>query len=248
MNIALVGYGKMGKEVEKVAASRKHTIVARIDPTAEGCTAQNITLEALRNADVVIDFTHPSAAIENARKIASAGKNMVMGTTGWYDKEREMSDIAEKGKIGFVYSSNFSIGVNAFFSVVEHAAKIFNKLDEYDIYGYELHHNQKADSPSGTAVTLGNIIIDNIQRKSMLITERLERAPKKEELHFGSVRAGSIPGTHVVGFESATDFIELKHEARSRQGFALGAVLAAEWVQDKKGFFTIKDFMASYFA
>ncbi len=245
MKIALIGYGKMGREIELAAHVRNHEIVAKIDSHADDATHQDINEESLNNADVVIDFTHPDSAIANINAVAAAGKDLVVGTTGWYDQEDAVRKTVEESGIGFLYSSNFSIGVNAFFKIVGYAAALFDKLEDYDVFGYEMHHKQKADSPSGTAVTLGGILLDNIERKKTLQTEKLDRAPTPEELHFGSVRAGNIPGTHVIGFESGADIVELKHTARNRSGFAMGAVIAAEWIHGKKGFHTFTDFMES---
>jgi 4-hydroxy-tetrahydrodipicolinate reductase len=147
----------------------------------------------------------------------------------------------KKSKIGFVYASNFSIGINIFSNIVEHASKIIDKFGDYDIYGYELHHNQKADSPSGTAKTLAEILTNCIKRKNKVIFEKIDRKIQPNEIHFASVRSGSIPGTHVVGFDSLSDTIELKHIARNREGFALGALMAAGWIKNRKGFYSIKD-------
>ena len=146
---------------------------------------------------------------------------------------------------GLIHSSNFSIGVNVFFKIIENAARMFNKIEEYDVYGYEMHHNKKIDSPSGTAKTIGNILINNIKRKDKLLFEAINRKIQPNELHFASVRAGAIPGTHAVGFDSDADTIELKHTARNREGFALGAIMAAKWIKNKKGFYTIDDMMDS---
>ena len=248
MKLALVGYGKMGREVEEAAKANNAEIVAIIDPTEPSATATEITAESLKDADVVVDFTTTEAVKDNVQKIAAAGKNMIVGTTGWYDNVDEIKAIVEQHDIGFLYSSNFSVGVNAFFKIVEAAAKVFNKLDMYDVFGYELYHNQKADSPSGTAKSMETLLLDNIQRKTKIAEEKLDRKIEPDELHFASVRAGSIPGTHIAGFDSEADTIELKHTARNRKGFATGAVLTAQWLADKKGFFTMDDFVKDFFA
>ncbi len=247
MRLALLGYGRMGKEVERVARIRGIEIVSIIDPNVKpgGIFHTEITKESVKDADVVIDFTSPSSAIANIKKVSSLKKNMVVGTTGWSDNLEEAKKSVKESKTGLIYSSNFSLGVNAYFMIVEQAAKIFNKLEEYDVYGYELHHNQKVDSPSGTAKTTADILLSNIARKKKLVCHADGKiAP--HELSFGSVRAGSIPGTHVVGFDSDSDSIEIMHAARSRSGFALGSIMAAEWVYEKKGFFSMKDFMVDY--
>ena len=172
-------------------------------------------------ADICIDFTHPDAAIENVKKLASLKKNIVMGTTGWYEKIDEVQTLVEKYQIGFIYSPNFSLGVQLFLKVVEDAAKRFLAYPEYSPGGYELHHEEKKDAPSGTAKAL------------------IKKIGKPME--FASIRCGSIPGTHTVIFDSKADQVTLTHEARSREGFALGAVRAAEWLDGKKGFFIMED-------
>lgn len=249
MRIALIGYGKMGKEVERVARTRGIEITAIIDPKAEQKKGQyrEITAEALSNADVAIDFTTPPAAIGNIRKVTELGKNMVVATTGWYGKLDEAKHIVQSTGTGLIYSSNFSVGVNVYFRIIEEAAKLFNKVDAYDVYGYEAHHNQKLDSPSGTAKTAADILLKNIERKKKAVYDKLDRKIEPDELHFASIRAGSIPGTHVVGFDSEADTIELKHVARNRSGFAAGALMAAEWIKGKRGFYTMNDFMQDYF-
>ena len=247
MNIAIIGYGKMGKMIEQVAKSRGHTVAAIVDSHSRDATNSEISEEALKDADVVLDFTRPDAVVENVKKVASLKKNMAVGTTGWYDKLEEVKKVVDESGIGFIYSSNFSVGVNIFFKIVEEASKLIDKVPEYDAFGYELHHNQKADSPSGTARTTAEILAANIGRKKKINYGFINRRIRPEELHFASVRAGTIPGTHVVGFDSEADTIELKHTARSRAGFALGAVLAAEWLNGKRGFFEMKHFVREFF-
>jgi len=227
MNIAIIGYGKMGHEVEKIAKLKGINVVSIIDPNEKNAAFREINEQSMKNVDVCIDFTAPNSVVENIKKISSFGKNMAVGTTGWHDRLDEVRNIVGKSNMGFIYASNFSIGVNIFFRIVENAARLMNKVDAYDVYGYELHHNKKLDSPSGTAKSIEKILINNITRK--------------KEVPFASVRSGSIPGTHVVGFDSSADTIELKHTARNREGFALGAIMAAEWINGKKGFYDIND-------
>ena len=229
MNIAIVGYGKMGHEIEKIAIARGINVVSVIDPNEKNAGFREINEESMKNVDLCIDFTAPNAVIDNIRKISKFGKNIVIGTTGWNDRLDEAKTVVEQSKIGLIYASNISIGVNVFFKIIENAAKIMNNLKDYDVFGYELHHSKKLDSPSGTAKTIEQILVKNIQRK--------------KQVPFASVRSGSIPGTHVVGFDSSADTIELKHTARNREGFALGAVMAAEWINGKKGFYGINDMM-----
>ena len=243
MNIAIIGYGRMGHEIEKIAIAKKINVAAIIDPHEKKVTHKIIDADSLKNADVCIDFTIPNIAVENIKKIAKLKKNIVIGTTGWHGQINEARRIIKQNNTGLIYSSNFSIGVNVFFKIVEDAARMFNNIEDYDAYGYELHHSKKVDSPSGTAKTLGDILIKNIRRKNKLLFDKIDREIEPNELHFASVRAGSIPGTHVVGFDSNADTIELKHTARNREGFALGAIMAAQWIQNRKGFYTINDML-----
>ncbi|MBI2144100.1 4-hydroxy-tetrahydrodipicolinate reductase [Candidatus Woesearchaeota archaeon] len=249
MKIALVGYGKMGKEVERVAKLRGHAVCVIVDSTDAGATHKAIDVKSscLKDADVVIDFTVPSAVVDNIRRVTAARKNMVVGTTGWYDGMTEAKQLVGAAGTGFIYSPNFSVGVNVFYRIVEAAARLINKVPEYDVFGYELHHNQKIDSPSGTAKSIAEILLKNISRKKQVQYGKLDRKINPEELHFASVRGGWVPGTHVAAFDSEADTIELKHTARSRAGFALGAVMAAEWLKGRKGFFTMNDFISDFF-
>ena len=229
----------MGLIIERIAKERGHDVVT-IDPISKA-DYKEINSDSLNGVDVAIDFTTPSVALDNARACSTLGKNIVMGTTGWYDKIDGMKEIVKD--VGFIWSGNFSIGVNIFFKIVEEAAKIVNKIPEYDISVFEAHHNMKKDSPSGTAKMIADKIIENVNRKDTIITDKFDRAPKENELHVTSMRCGKIPGTHNVTFDSEADTIQLIHQARSREGFALGAVLAAEFLEGKKGFFDINDLM-----
>ncbi|MFH1587544.1 MAG: 4-hydroxy-tetrahydrodipicolinate reductase [Candidatus Diapherotrites archaeon] len=243
MNLALIGYGKLGGVVKNIADSKGIFISAIIDPTAEGATAKDITEESLKGADVCIDFTLPEVVVGNVEKVAKLGKNMVVGTTGWHDDLEKVRKIVEDSGIGFLYASNFSLGMNIFFRMVKNSAAYFNKFPDYDSFGYELHHNRKKDSPSGTAKSLAEIMVKGIDGKKKIVYDKLDRKIGEDELHFASVRAGDIPGTHVIGFDSVADTVELKHTARNREGFALGSLKAAEWINGKKGFYTIDDMM-----
>ena len=245
MNIAIIGYGKMGHEIEKAAKAKDINIVSIIDPNDTNASYEEIDDKSMQNVDVCVDFTTPDAVINNIKKIAKFKKNIVVGTTGWYNKIDEIKEVVKNNNVGLIYAANFSIGVNVFFKIIENAAKIIDKIEDYDIYGYEMHHNKKIDSPSGTAKTIGEILIKNIRRKNELLFEKIDRKIKPNELHFASVRAGSIPGTHTIGFDSSADTIELKHIARNREGFALGAIMAAQWIRNKKGFYDINDMMKS---
>ena len=243
VKIALIGYGKMGRMVRQFAEAKGHVITAVVDPFGgEGCRKE-ITAEALADSEVCIDFTAPKTAAANIESIAKLGKNMVIGTTGWYNQMDDVKRIVEEHRVGLIWSGNFSIGVNALFRIVGGAARIFNRLPDYDVLGHEFHHKGKADSPSGTAVMLGNILLANLDRKKRLTTDKLDRKIEPDEIQFSSTRGGAIPGTHLVMFDSPVDTIEIKHTARGREGFAAGAVMAAEFIRGKQGFFSIDDLM-----
>ncbi len=243
MNIALSGYGKMGHLIEQLAIVQGHTVTATIDPVSPAAQYKEITEKSLADADVVIEFSVPSAAVRNIRKMAALGKNIVVGTTGWYEEMETVENITVNSGIGLIWSGNFSTGVNLFFRIARYASALFNLFTEYDPFIHEYHHNGKADSPSGTASMLGTIVLDEIERKKRRVTESLKRKIEEDELHISSTRGGSIPGTHVLAFDSPVDTIELRHTARSREGFASGAITAAQWIQNKKGFFSIDDMM-----
>lgn len=241
MKLALIGYGKMGKAIETVALLRGHSVV-KIDPISPGADFKEINSESLNGVNVCIDFTTPATIIENSKKVSALGKNLVIGTTGWYDKTSEIQSILKS--VGCIWSGNFSIGMNVFFHAVKETAKVMNNLPDYDAAVYEIHHNQKKDSPGGSAQIIGKIILENMPRKKKIVGDRFaERKPEADELHVASVRCGSIPGTHTVLFDCPVDTIELKHIARGREGFAFGAVLAAEFIDGKKGFYNIDDLM-----
>lgn len=240
MKIAIIGYGRMGQVISRIAKGRGHNVIS-IDPKKDEADFKEINKGSLNGVDVCIDFTHPHCIIENIHAVSKLGKSLVAVTTGWYDKLEDVKKVV--AGIGFIYSSNFSIGVNVFFEIVKNAAKIMDKFESYDIGGMEYHHNKKADSPSGTAITIAEILRDNIGRKKEIVYDIVDRQIKSNELHFASARIGSIPGTHTVIFDSNADTIELTHKARNREGFALGSVLAVEWLNNKKGVFTINDFL-----
>jgi 4-hydroxy-tetrahydrodipicolinate reductase len=242
MKIALIGYGKMGKMVELAAGSKGHDIVAKIDPHQQ---MQSITQESINNADVCIDFTHPVSVLKNIKEIASLGKNIVMGTTGWYHHMDEVKKIIRETDIGFLYSPNFSLGVALFLEIVEQAASLISPFDTYDVGGYEVHHQQKVDSPSGTAKAIAERLLANISRKKEVVYGAIKEKISPEHIHFSSLRMGSIPGTHTVTFDSPVDTITLTHTARNREGFAIGAISAAEWLHGKKGFFNLNDMLFS---
>ena len=244
MKIAIIGYGKMGKMVEKAALQKGHQVVSIIDPQEKGATSAEINSMAVKDADVCIDFTSPKGVIGNIEKLCALKKNVVVGTTGWYGSLESVKKTVNGSGNGFIYASNFSIGMNVMFNLTRKAAEIFNKFPDYDVGGIEYHHSQKADSPSGTAKSLAEILVKNIERKKNVQYKMSEGVIAKDAIHFPSLRTGFIPGTHKIIFDSAADTIEISHSARSREGFALGAIIAAEWLAGKKGFYTINDLMA----
>lgn len=246
VKIALIGYGRMGKMIEIIARQKSYDITAIIDPYCPGCRPE-INRENLANVDVCLDFSHPAGVVENIRQMAQLGKKMVIGTTGWYDQLDDVKKIVEENQVGLIWSGSFSIGVNVLFRIIEQAAKLINHLDDYDILAHEFHHKNKVDSPSGTAMMLGKILVDNIDRKKKLVFNQLERKIAPDELHFSSSRGGAIPGTHMILFDSAVDTIEIKHTARGREDFAAGALMAAEFIQSKTGLYTIEDLMQGIF-
>ena len=233
----------MGKVVRTIAIERGHEVPVIVDPSAKEATAAKFDAAALKGIDVVIDFSSGDAVFENAKICVEVGVNLVIGSTGWYKKLDELKKEMASSKIGWMWSSNFSIGVNMYFKIVEAAAKLVNKFDEYDVWGTEIHHYNKADSPSGTAKTLEKILLENIERKTAVVEDKLDRKREMNEIHFSSVRGGLVNFGHTIGFDSAADRITITHEARCRDGYALGAVKAAEWIVSKKGYFEMEDFL-----
>jgi 4-hydroxy-tetrahydrodipicolinate reductase len=241
LRILLIGYGRMGKAIKDIALKRSHEVIS-VDPIDPSADFRELNSDSIKGVDVCIDFSSPDFALSNAKIVSNFKKNLVMGTTGWYDKIDEMKNVTKE--IGFLWSGNFSIGMNVFFHSVKETAKLMNNLPDYDVAVSEIHHNQKKDSPSGSAQMIGKIILEYIKRKTKLVSNCFsDRKPEPFELHVSSMRCGNVPGTHAVLFDSLVDSIELKHTARGREGFALGSVLAAEFIFNKKGFFTIDDLM-----
>jgi 4-hydroxy-tetrahydrodipicolinate reductase len=231
MKIALIGYGRMGRMIEGIAKEKGHQVVSSIDPVSPGAGFAEISSEALSGAQVAIEFSTPKAAVGNIEAALKLGIPLVVGTTGWLGRLDEVRAMVERNGGRMVYGSNYSIGVNLFYKIVEEAARLMNGFPMYDVGGFEAHHNQKADSPSGTAKSLAAILLRNIERKKTLVGDCLaERKIEPSELHFASLRLGAVPGTHTVSFDSGADTIELTHTARNREGLAAGAVMAAEWL------------------
>lgn len=236
MNIVLLGYGKMGKVIEKIALSRGHNIVARIDVNNRS------EFDALTAADVdaVIEFSHPLSAYENVKTCIEKGIPVVSGTTGWLEKKPELEALTVEKGSAFFWSSNYSIGVNIFFKLNKMLAKLMNPQKQYSVSTTEIHHTEKKDSPSGTAITIAEGLIENLAGKEKWINNEI---PADNEVAIWSAREGRVPGTHIVKYISDIDQIEILHQAHGREGFALGAVIAAEWIADKKGVFGMDDLL-----
>jgi 4-hydroxy-tetrahydrodipicolinate reductase len=228
MKIALLGYGKMGKVIERIALERGHEIVLKKDETN--------TFDGLSTADVAIDFSVPTAAVDNISNCFHSNVPVVSGTTGWLEHFDEMVALCNEKQGGFISSSNFSLGVNIFFELNEYLAKIMSQFDSYKVTMEEIHHTQKLDAPSGTAISLAKGVIENSNYANWTMADA-----KNNEIHIEAKRIGDVPGTHTVTYDSIVDSIELKHTAHNREGFALGAVIAAEWLAGKKGIYNMKD-------
>lgn len=238
MRIAIVGYGRMGHAVEEVARRRGHRIVARLgrgDDLASG---------TLAGADVAVEFTRPEAAVDNLRRIADTGTDAVVGTTGWYDRLDEARGLVERAGVGLVHAPNFSLGVHVLFRLTRELGRLIDLIDDYDVHVQEAHHRHKVDHPSGTARRLAEILLETVRRKERWAEGAADGATDPATLQVTSLRAGEIPGTHVVGVEGPDDRIELRHEARSRSGFARGAVTAAEWIRGRVGVYSLDDVVA----
>ncbi len=236
MNLALIGYGKMGKEIEKVAISRGHQIKLIIDIN----NPNDLTIENLRKCDAVIEFTTPQSAVKNYNICFDAEIPIVSGTTGWLEKKEEVHRKCQEKNGTFFYGSNFSVGVNLFFELNRKLAELMATRHEYNVEMTEVHHTQKLDAPSGTAISLAEDILGKLPGKNSWVNDK---TPLENELNIKSERRGEVPGIHTVKYESEVDFIEIAHNAKSRKGFAFGAVLAAEYCLNRKGILTMKDLL-----
>jgi 4-hydroxy-tetrahydrodipicolinate reductase len=233
IKLALVGYGKMGKEIESVLDPNEFTLTGKYD-------INNDVKDILKDRpDAAIEFSTPNAVIENIGFLASNKINIVCGTTGWYDKAEEVKKIVSENNIGFIYASNFSVGVNIFFQIVKYSSELMDKFGQYDIGVEETHHTQKLDKPSGTAIRIAEYISAFVKRKKIITNDKTALTP--EELNIISKRIENVVGNHKVIFNSAADTITLEHNAKSRRGFAEGALLAAKFIHGKKGFFKFED-------
>ncbi len=240
MHLALIGYGRMGHEVEHVA-EEKGIKVSKIFEIGENQHGVALTKSALKGVDVCIDFSSPESAFENIKAVAEAGVNIVVGTTGWYDRLEEVRGLVKKKGIGCLYATNFSLGVNLFLQIVMDASHLFDAYSDYDVAVSEVHHQGKADSPSGTALSIGTTILKELRRKNEILSEASHGVIKPNQLHVTSTRLGHTTGKHTVVFDSESDSIELVHTAKNRRGLAVGAVVAAEWLKGKKGMYTMRD-------
>lgn len=228
MKIALIGYGKMGRVIEKIAQTKGHQIVFRSTSTLREGT--------LTDADVAIEFSTPETAFDNLMEVIEAKIPVVCGTTGWLERYEEIVAYCKKNDGSFIYASNFSIGVNLFFAINTFAARLMRKWNSYDVSVKEIHHTQKKDAPSGTAITITEEILKYNQKKDWILN-----AQESDKLTITAVREKDVKGTHKVSYVSDIDMISLEHKAFSRDGFAEGALLAAAWLKDKKGIFSMQD-------
>ena len=241
MRIAIVGYGRMGRAVEKLALERGHEIAARLDRDEPGGAAP--TPERLEGAEVAVEFTEPEAAPGNIERLAGCGVDAVVGTTGWYEHVERARRAVDAAGTGLIYAPNFSLGVQLFLRIAELAARLADRVGTYDVFVQEAHHRHKRDHPSGTAARLADLLVANLSAKTTWALGTGAGPIEPSVLQVTSVRAGEIAGTHSVGLDGAHDQIEIRHEAKGRTGFALGALAAAEWVRGRKGVFTLDDML-----
>ncbi len=236
MKIALIGYGKMGKTIEKMATEQGHQVVLKFDVDNFG----EFTVKNIKKADVAIEFTRPEGAAENIKKCIEAGVPVVCGTTGWLEKKDEVDALCKAKGSAFFYASNYSVGVNIFFALNKFLAKMMNEQPQYNLETEEIHHTQKLDAPSGTSITLAEGIIAEMKSKKAWVNKA---SKAKSKVPIISKRIDKVPGTHTINYQSAIDDIEIKHTAHSRAGFAGGAIQAAEWIIGKKGVFGMSDML-----
>ncbi len=235
MNIALLGYGKMGKEIEAIALQRNHNISFKVNSS----NATSFTAEDLKYTDVAIEFSTPHTVLHHIKTSFNAQVPIVVGTTGWYNSFTEIEQECQSKNATLFHATNFSLGVNLFFKLNSYLAELMNKYEDYEVEMEEIHHIHKLDKPSGTAISLANQIIEKIDRKKQWSLTKKTNS----HLFIKDIREGEVPGTHIVKYTSAIDDIEIMHKAHNRKGFALGAIIAAEYIFNKKGIFTMKDLM-----
>jgi len=236
MKIAILGYGKMGKVIEEIALQRGHSVTLKVN-------RENLYFDKrlLENCDAAIEFSSPESAVDNINKCFDANVPVIVGTTGWYDDFNAVQERCKAENRGLLYATNFSVGVNIFYEINRKLAALMDANNQYEVEVEEIHHTQKLDAPSGTAISIAEGIIDSLSRK---LSWRNDTNVSENELAIESKRIEDVPGTHIVKYESDIDIVEIKHEAKNRKGFAFGAVLAAEYMNDKKGVFTMKDVLS----
>ncbi len=240
MRIAYIGQGKMGQSVQSQGLARGH------ETLFEKTEDNNFDLDLMQKSDLIIECTVPSVVLENIKFCCDHKLDCLVVTTGWYDEIESVKSWVQTSGIRFMYSSNYSIGVNVYCKILESAAQLINRAEEYDIWGHEIHHHNKVDSPSGTAKTMTDILLENIDRKTTVVEDRLERKIEPHEFHFSSTRGGAANFKHVVGFDSEADTIEITHNARNRNGYALGTIKCGEWLaMQPPGFYTMDDYLNS---
>ena len=237
MKIVIIGYGKMGKMVEQ-EAMKLHIPVSSIINNQDHLLSYNF-----KSDEVAIEFTKPSTCLNNIKIISSKGAHIVCGTTGWNNNIQKIQELVSRNNIGFIYAANFAIGINIFWKIIKEASLLVDQFKSYDVMGHEVHHNTKKDSPSGTALTTGQIIVDHIKRKKRMITQKLDREMSEDEFHFSSSRCGSIIGEHEIIFDSPIDNIKISHSSKGRDSYAQGALKCAQWIKNKKGFYSIESYM-----
>jgi 4-hydroxy-tetrahydrodipicolinate reductase len=240
MNIALIGHGKMGKEVEAAAAALRINVSAIFDDDNNRGGA-GLTKESLKGVDVCIEFSTPATVMDNIRTVIESGKNIVVGTTGWYDRLDEVRKLVKQKKTGFLYAPNFALGVNIFSQIVMDASHLMDRYADYDAAIQEMHQRTKVDSPSGTALSIAGVILQNLKRKSEIVNGLGHEPIKPHQLQISASRVGNVMARHTVMFDSDSDTIELVHTMKNRRGLATGALVAAEWIKGKKGFYTMRD-------
>lgn len=235
----------MGRKIHEIAEATGHEVVGRVDPVANNVDASEITEDMASVADVAIEFSTADAVVDNARRYSQFGLSAAVGTTGWENDFKNVQSVISKGSSGYLYASNFSLGIQLFIRLAGQATTLFDSFQDYDLAIFERHHKRKIDSPSGTALSIAQMVIKSSSRKGKVVTERLDRQIGSNELHVSSIRGGEEPGTHTLLFDSLDDCVELTHRARSRAALAAGALQGAKWLSDKNriGMYSIDDFI-----
>ena len=239
MKIAIIGYGAMGREIEKQARELGHFVTKVVDIDTE----QQITTSKFDEDEVAIEFSTPKSVISNLKSLIEKKVSVVCGTTGWYEDKDYVQKLVKANGVGFLHATNFAIGTHIFWKGVAELARYINKFTDYDIFMNEIHHKNKLDSPSGTAITTAEILLDNIRRKRSLDTNKVDGRIRNDHIHLSSTRGGHVIGDHKVTFDGPHDSIEISHCGKSRASYAIGAIKSAEWVHRKKGFFSINNYI-----